>query len=359
MRAVEVQGETEGPASIVEMQVEIEDSASPAEIRAVEGSANTVEVHGETEDLASIIEIQVEIENSASPAEIRNETEDSASIVEIQGETENPVSPADVRDATGNPIAPPEIYDGTEISTIPVGIPIHTEKSVPHSAAPTGADRRVHPRYAFTAAIEVLAADVDARIKTQVRDLSQQGCYVDTSKPLALGTATDVRITKGATAFEARARVVYNQTGKGMGLMFIAVEPEQLRTLDTWIAESRESSWRAANRRRSQRALMNVPVRVSGEGGDGTGFEERTHTLSISAHGALLVLLAPVHRGQRFILSNMQTKAALECVVVHLERIPGGPTQIGVEFMLPNPTFWRVAFPPKDWTPRHPDAKSW
>jgi len=29
-----------------------------------------------------------------------------------------------------------------------------------------------------------------------------------------------------------------------------------------------------------------------------------------------------------------------------------------VEFLLPNPTFWHVAFPPKDWTPRHPDAKS-
>jgi hypothetical protein len=360
VRAVEVQGETEGSASIVQMQVEIENSASPAETRdEVEGSANTVEVHGEIEDLASSVELQVEIENSASPAEIQDETKDSASSVGIQGESENPASPAEVRSATDNPSAPPEIYDGTEIPTIPVGIPIHTEKSVPHSAAPTGADRRVHPRYAFTAAIEVVAADMDARIKTQVRDLSQQGCYVDTSKPLALGTATDVRITKGATAFEARARVVYNQTGKGMGLMFIAVEPEQLKTLDTWIAESRESSWRAANRRRSQRAMMNVPVRVSGEGADGTGFEERTHTLSISAHGALLVLLAPVHRGQRFILSNMQTKAALECVVVHLERIPGGPTQVGVEFMLPNPTFWRVAFPPKDWTPRHPDAKSW
>jgi hypothetical protein len=31
---------------------------------------------------------------------------------------------------------------------------------------------------------------------------------------------------------------------------------------------------------------------------------------------------------------------------------------VGVEFMLPNPIFWHVAFPPKDWTPRHPDAKS-
>ena len=102
-----------------------------------------------------------------------------------------------------------------------------------------------------------------------------------------------------------------------------------------------------------------MPVRVSGQAADGVAFEERTHTLSISAHGALIVVAAPVHRGQRFILSNMQTKAALECVVVHLERIPGEPTHVGVEFMLPNPTFWRVAFPPKDWTPRHPDAKSW
>jgi hypothetical protein len=32
--------------------------------------------------------------------------------------------------------------------------------------------------------------------------------------------------------------------------------------------------------------------------------------------------------------------------------------QARVEFTLPNPMFWHVAFPPKDWTPRHPDAKS-
>ncbi len=314
-----------------------------------------VEVQDETEDLASTVEMRVELEDSPGPVELRDETEDFASAVEIQGEIENSESPVEFRDATCNPTGPMQNYDGNEIPTIPVGIPADTEKS----AAPTGVDRRAHPRYAFTAAIEVLTAELDARIKTQVRDLSQQGCYVDTGRPLALGTPTEVRITKGAKSFEARARVVYSQTGKGMGLMFIAVEPEQLRTLDTWIAESRESSWRAANRRRSQRALMNVPVRVSGQAADGADFEERTHTLSISAHGALIVMAAPVHRGQRFILSNMQTKGALECVVVHLELIPGEPTQVGVEFMLPNPTFWRVAFPPKDWTTRHPDAKSW
>jgi hypothetical protein len=204
----------------------------------------------------------------------------------------------------------------------------------------------------------VIAEEPGARLKTRVRDLSQQGCNVDTDNPFALGTVTDVRITKGAESFAAHARVVYKQPGKGMGLMFTVVEPEQLATLNRWITESREVSWLAANRRRSQRVLMRLPVRVSGEGSGARSFQEDTYTLAISAHGALISIAGPVYRGQRFTLSNMQTKATLECVVAHVDKAPGEATRAGVEFMLPNETFWRVAFPPKDWTPRHPDAKS-
>jgi len=158
--------------------------------------------------------------------------------------------------------------------------------------------------------------------------------------------------------FEARARVVYSRASKGMGLMFATIEPAQLRTLETWLAESRETSWLAANRRRSQRVLMAIPVRVSGQTGVGLPFEEETHTRAISAHGALILVSTQVYRGQRLTLSNVQTKAALECVVAHIDRHQSDRPQVGVEFMLPNPMFWHVAFPPKDWTPRHPDAKS-
>ncbi len=226
------------------------------------------------------------------------------------------------------------------------------------SVAPTGADRRIHPRYEFTAAVEVLAADSGARIETRVRDLSQQGCYVDTSDALPLGTVTDVRVKKGAQLFEARARVVYSRATKGMGLVFTSVEAEHIRTLETWLTESRETSWLAANRRRSQRVLMTVPVRVSGKSAAGLPFEEETHTRAISAHGALILVSTQVWRGLRLNLSNVQTKAALECVVAHIDKRPSDRTQVGVEFTLPNPMFWHVAFPPKDWTPRHPDAKS-
>src|SRR5258708_25995330 len=143
--------------------------------------------------------------------------------------------------------------------------PDTAEKPAGPTAALAGADRRTHPRYEFTAAVEVVAAESGARMETRIRDLSQQGCYVDTNNALPLGTVTDVRITKGAQLFEARARVVYSRTGKGMWLVFTAIEPEPLRTLETSLVVSPETSWLAANRRRSQPGLMTVPVRVSAQ----------------------------------------------------------------------------------------------
>src|SRR5229473_3522707 len=135
---------------------------------------------------------------------------------------------------------------------------VEEEKAPGPSLALAGADRRTHPRYEFTAAVEVVAAESGARIETRVRDLSQQGCYVDTSNALPLGTVTDVRISKGTQLFEAHARVVYSRANKGMGLVFTAIEPEQRGILEIWLAESRETSWLAANRRRSHRVLMTI-----------------------------------------------------------------------------------------------------
>jgi len=267
---------------------------------------------------------------------------------EIPQDAEKAVEPSVVPDEADRQTPPPDESVAA----------VETEKPGEPPVVLAGTDRRTHPRYEFAAAVEVIAAESGARMETRVRDLSQQGCYVDTNKPLPLGTLTDVRITKGSQLFAAHARVVYSRVGKGMGLVFTAIEQKQLRTLETWLVESRETSWLAANRRRSQRVLMTIPVRVSGKSGAGLPFEEETHTRAISAHGALLLMSTQVYRGQRLTLSNVLTKAALECVVAHIDRRRGEHPQAGVEFTLPNPMFWHVAFPPKDWTPRHPDAKS-
>ena len=276
----------------------------------------------------------------------------------IPGNAEKPANPSGISSDAEQLARSPEIPSDAENLASSPNIASDAENPDAPSVALAGADRRIHPRYEFIAAVEVVAAESGARIETRVRDLSQQGCYVDTNNALPLGTVTDVRITKGAQLFEARARVVYSRASKGMGLVFTAIESDQLRTLETWLAESRETSWLAANRRRSQRVLMTIPIRVSGQSGAGLSFEEETHTRAISAHGALILASTQVHRGQRLTLSNVQTKAALECVVAHIDRRQKDHPQVGVEFTLPNPMFWHVAFPPKDWTPRHPDAKS-
>jgi len=335
-----IQQESKPPVSVV----------NPPEIDLASLAAQGIKA----EDPPNVTEARDEVQDTANFADVTSEDLDLENIFEVHVEIEESVTTAETRDTKEPPTALLETYDGTEIPTIPVATPVNKTGG----GLPSVVDRRAHPRYNFTAAVEVSAPDGGVRCKAQLRDLSQQGCYVDMNDPLALGAAVDLRITRGAIAFEAGARVVFTQAGKGMGLSFTHVEAEQLKTLNGWIAESRQSSWRATNRRRSQRALMRIPVRVSGESADGAGFVERTHTLSISAHGALVIVNTPVNQGQRFILSNIATGAALECVVVNMERTPNGPVEVGVEFTLPNPNFWRVAFPPRDWTPRHPDAKS-
>src|ERR1700682_460442 len=288
----------------------------------------------------------------------RKRSSKAANPPKIAGNEEKPASPSGISSDAEKLASSPNIASEVDSPASTPNIVGEAEKPTGPTVALAGADRRIHPRYEFIAAVEVRVAESDARIETRVRDLSQQGCYVDTNNPLPLGTVTDVRITKGAQLFEARTRVVYSRAGKGMGLMFAAIEPDQFRTLETWLAESRETSWLAANRRRSQRVLMTIPVRVSGQNGVGLPFEEETHTRAISAHGGLILVSTQVNRGQRLTLSNVQTKAALECVVAHIDRHQKDHPQVGVEFTLPNPMFWPVSFPPKDWTPRHPDAKS-
>src|SRR5258708_3912663 len=233
--------------------------------------------------------IPVDGEKAASPFSLLYEAADqthSSDELIAAVETETPASPSttlagsdymiDLGDEfiaaveTETPTEPSVVFDEAERQTPPrdeLIAAVETEKPAEPSAALAGADRRIHPRYEFTAAVEVIAAESGARIETRVRNLSQQGCYVDTSKPLP-------------------------------------------------------------------------------------------QTRAISAHGALILISAQVYRGQRLTLSNVQTKAALECIVAHIDRRKGEHAQVGVEFTLPNPVFWHVAFPPKDWTPRHPDAKA-
>jgi hypothetical protein len=111
-------------------------------------------------------------------------------------------------------------------------------------------------------------------------------------------------------------------------------------------------------RRRSQRVLMQVPIRICGNDAQGKKFEEETATLAINAHGALVLMQARVTSGSKVQLQHNLTKEEQECHVVFLGPVRAGKGEVGLEFSDARPSFWRVAFPPEDWSSKHPEART-
>src|ERR1700730_9128272 len=111
-------------------------------------------------------------------------------------------------------------------------------------------------------------------------------------------------------------------------------------------------------RRRSQRVLMQVAVRIRGEDVQGKNIEEETETLAINAHGALVLMKARLTSGSKVVLQHKRTQEEQECHVAFLGPVRSGKAEIELASPSPRPAFWRVAFPPEDWTPRHPEART-
>jgi hypothetical protein len=115
---------------------------------------------------------------------------------------------------------------------------------------------------------------------------------------------------------------------------------------------------RSTARRRSQRVLMQVSVRIRGKDALNQDFEEMTETLAINAHGALILLNARVTSGAVIQMKHNKTQEEQECHVAFLGPVRSGRAEIGVEFSMPCPNFWRVAFPPEDWSPKNPESRT-
>jgi hypothetical protein len=107
-------------------------------------------------------------------------------------------------------------------------------------------------------------------------------------------------------------------------------------------------------KRRSQRLVLSVPVVAYRSQKLGLPFSEGTRTLVVSAHGALISLTAKVAADQGLVLKHALSGEEQECRVVFTQKKLMGPTEVGIEFRQPAPSFWHIAFPPIDWTPPAP-----
>src|SRR5437667_11510692 len=127
-------------------------AASPPTIRSnSETPASPSKIPRDSEKVASYPDSSIPSEDVTSVSEFSFDSETIASLVDVSSDGTPSVS--------ANIASPPS----TAAVTANVAAP---------SAAPTGADRRTHPRYEFFAAAEVVPTESGARMETRVRDLS-------------------------------------------------------------------------------------------------------------------------------------------------------------------------------------------
>lgn len=115
---------------------------------------------------------------------------------------------------------------------------------------------------------------------------------------------------------------------------------------------------KVSNLRRSQRVCLSVPIMVVKGAPASSQTSEEARTLIVSAHGALIVMRLPAKAGDLLTIRHTKTLEELVCRVVNVGPDQSGKREIGVEFEHPSPRFWRIAFPPADWSPRSIDAKA-
>ena len=97
---------------------------------------------------------------------------------------------------------------------------------------------------------------------------------------------------------------------------------------------------RPENRRRSKRVKARVPVVVRFQTADKHSISEKTHTMIVNDHGALVLLAASVKINQIIRLENLNSGEELLCRVTSLGPSFMGKTQVAVEFVMPTPGFW-------------------
>jgi hypothetical protein len=98
-------------------------------------------------------------------------------------------------------------------------------------------EQRTVPRYSFIAHVEVLEPASETKIAGRISEISRKGCYIDVLNTLPPGTIIQLNILRDQGSFGTKGKIIYVQEGMGMGVAFLDIADEQLKTLDTWLAE--------------------------------------------------------------------------------------------------------------------------
>jgi hypothetical protein len=111
---------------------------------------------------------------------------------------------------------------------------------------------------------------------------------------------------------------------------------------------SARASLREIERRRSERLLLTVPIRVEGVDKNGEKFSEDTRTIVINRQGARIYLKRPIAAGVTLLVTTLvgRRHGASFRVVGPTQPLTGEGGEWGLECLEENSNVWGIGFPP-------------
>lgn len=110
-------------------------------------------------------------------------------------------------------------------------------RDLPSQTSENYREKRTVPRYSFIAHVEVVEPASDTHISGRVSEISRKGCYIDVLITLPPGTIIQLKVVRDQGTFSTKGKIIYAQDAMGMGVAFLDIAEDQLKTLDAWLAE--------------------------------------------------------------------------------------------------------------------------
>jgi hypothetical protein len=98
------------------------------------------------------------------------------------------------------------------------------------------------------------------------------------------------------------------------------------------------------------RLSLGIPITIRGLVWRDETLTEDTWTLTVLPNGAIINLTAVVALEEELILVNNKTGEQVGCRVVAMTNGDGSRKHVEIEFKQASPRFWRITFPPADWS---------
>ena len=107
----------------------------------------------------------------------------------------------------------------------------------PMDSATSRNERRRAPRYALVAMADLTDSDGAMLLSGKITEIGRNGCYVETLNALPVGTLLKVLVFRDQHTFVTKGKIIYIHERDGMGVAFLDPPQDQLKILDSWLAE--------------------------------------------------------------------------------------------------------------------------